>query len=135
MKNNIFNKVKMRVQRSRSAVFLRREFNGLGGRTQVGVALKKLGDQGIVVRFGYGIYVRTYVSKYSDKRVPEKSLPEAAKIVLTKLGYTVGMTKAEIEYNNRLSTQIPTGRVIAIKGRFSRNLQYNGYAIHYEKLP
>ncbi len=131
----ILEKVKMRVQRSPDSVFLRREFNDLGGSTQVGLALKKLVENETLIRVGYGIYVRTYVSKYTDKRLPEKSLPEVAKTVLAKLGYEVGMTKAELDYNNRLSTQVPTGRVIAVKGRFSRNLQYNGYSIHYEKCP
>ena len=36
-------------------------------------------------------------------------------------------------YNEGTSTQVPTGRVIGVKGRFSRKIRYGGQNIVFER--
>ena len=134
VKNNktVLYKVKMRVKRSRDPVFLRREFNELGSRTQVGTALKELVKNGILTKIGYGIYARNRISRYTKQTIPEQSVPDLAKIALRKLGYELALTEAEYLYDQNVSTQVPTGRRIAVKGKVSRRIGCNGKNIYIE---
>ncbi len=63
-----------------------------------------------------------------------KPLPDLATQGLTKIGAHVVPSHVELVYNSGQSTQVPTGRVIAIKGkRVSRKIGYNGNFIAIER--
>ena len=55
------------------------------------------------------------------------------KYLYWKLNIKAFPSKYDRMYNERRSTQVPTGRVIAIKGRVSRKIGFNGNYIKYEK--
>jgi hypothetical protein len=61
-------------------------------------------------------------------------LPELAKELLNKLGVKIVPSSAERTYNAGTSTQVPTGRVIGVKGRIVRRIGYNGRYISFEKV-
>lgn len=48
------------------------------------------------------------------------------------VGVQMGITKLEKDYNSGLTTQVPTGRKIAIKGRVSRKIGYDRIYVSYE---
>lgn len=50
-------------------------------------------------------------------------------------GYSVetAPTRMERDYNAGRTTQVPTGRVIGIKGRLRRRLGYNGFTLSFER--
>jgi hypothetical protein len=126
-------KVKYRISRSRSVVFTPKDFADLSDYDQVGRVLRQLVAEGCLVKFGQGLYARTKVSSLTGKIIPERPLPVLAKEALTqKMQVEVVSTLEEQRYNSGLSTQIPTGRVVAVKGRVSRKMALDGKSITYQ---
>ncbi|MFT4205410.1 MAG: DUF6088 family protein [Chitinophagaceae bacterium] len=129
------NKIKARIARMKSNIFIREDFADLGGYDQVGRALLKLTRQGNLAKLGYGIYAKTKVSQLTGELLPVAPLPTLAKEALQKLGVKTLPTNAEKEYHAGRSTQIPTGRQIGIaKSRFSRKIGYKETPIYYERV-
>ena len=128
-------KVKYRISRSRSVVFTPTDFADLSGYDQVGRALRQLVTEGCLVKFGQGLYARTKVSSLTGKIIPERPLPVLAKEALTqKMQVEVVSTLEEQRYNSGLSTQVPTGRVVAVRGRVSRKMTLDGKSITYQHV-
>ena len=133
-KGTLESKVSNRIQRSRASVFLRKDFNDIGGYDQIGRVLRQLVKSKALINLGYGTYARAKKSKYSQKMVPEKSLQELAKEVMQKLGIQTVPSTAEQAYNQGKSTQVPTGRVLGVQGRVVRKIGYDGKYITFEKV-
>lgn len=127
-------KVAARIARKKSSVILREDFNDLGGYDQVGRVLRVLVAKGVIIKIGYGLYARTIISSLSGKRIPEKPLPDLAKEALNRLGVEMAPSLMENEYNAGKTTQVPTGRRIAVKGRVSRKIGYNGAYVNFERI-
>ncbi|RPD39445.1 DUF6088 family protein [Chitinophaga barathri] len=136
MKHNgtIEGRIATRMARMKSPVLLREDFEDLGGYDQVGRALLALIRKGKLIRIGYGLYAKTKVSSLTGKILPVESLPDLAKKALSRLGVKVVQTKAEKDYTEGRSTQVPTGRMIGIRGRVYRKISYNGTRIYYDRI-
>ncbi len=134
IKDTLEGKITYRLKRSKSPVFVRDDFKDVGGYDQVGRILRGLVKKDILISLGYGTYARSKRSSISGAVVPERPLPELAKDLLKKLGVKVVPSSAERAYNSGVSTQVPTGRVIGVKGRIVRRIGYNGRYISFEKL-
>lgn len=127
-------KITYRVKRSKIPVFVRDDFKDIGGYDQVGRILRELVKKNQLISLGYGTYARSKRSSISGAVVPEMPLPEIAKELLKKLGIKIVPSSAERAYNSGVSTQVPTGRVIGVKGRIVRRIGYNGRYISFEKV-
>ena len=125
-------RLEKRTARKRGDVFLREDFRDLGGYDQVGRALRKLVRKGELLKLGYGIYSRAGQSPFTDKSVLPKGI-RTMKEALTRLGVEIVPTRLEEAYNARTSTQVPTGRVVGVRGRVSRRIGYNGVVLGYER--
>ena len=134
IKNTLEGKITYRVKRSKTPVFVRDDFKDIGGYDQVGRILRGLVKKDLLINLGYGTYARSKKSSVSGAIVPEKPLPELAKELLNKLGVEVTPSSAEKAYNSGISTQVPTGRTIGVKGRITRRIGYNGRYISFEKV-
>lgn len=136
MKKNktLESKILARIVRKKESVFLRNDFLDLGGYDQVGRALKYLADDNKLVRIGYGLFAKAKVSSLTGEIIPVSNLPNLAKEALGRLGVTVMPSKAETEYNEGRSTQIPTGRLIGVKNRINRKISFKGASIKYEYI-
>lgn len=134
IKNTLEGKITYRVKRSRTPVFVRDDFKDIGGYDQVGRVLRGLVEKNLLINLGYGTYARSKKSSISGGFVPERPLPELAKELLEKLGIEVVPSSAEVAYNSGKSTQVPTGRVIGVKGRITRRIGFNGRYISFEKV-
>lgn len=134
VKDTLEGKITYRVKRSKTSVFVRDDFKDIGGYDQVGRVLRGLVKKELLVSLGYGTYARSKKSSVSGAVVPEKPLPELAKELLKKLGVKVVPSSAERAYNSGKSTQVPTGRVIGVKGRIMRRIGYKGRYISFEKV-
>ena len=121
-----------RVERKRGSVFLREDFGDLADYDQVGRSLRRLVAKGKLVKIGYGLYARAARSPLSGNTVPEKSLPSLAVEALTRLKREVRPSREARAYNEGGSTQVPTGRVLAVKGRISRKIGYDGKYVSFE---
>ena len=62
----------LRISRKKSAVFLRDDFEDMGGYDQVGRALRDLARKGVLVRVGYGLYAKATASMFNDEIIDEK---------------------------------------------------------------
>lgn len=127
------NRVKYRISRSKNAVFTPSDFLDLSDRDQVGRALRQLVNEEVIIRFGQGLYAKAKRSSLTNKLIPINPLPELAKEALQKkLNIEVVPAKEVQQYNMGKTTQVPTGRVIAVKGRVSRKMAFNGKSITYQ---
>ena len=136
MKNRLTleKKILKRIARKPGNVLLRDDFSDLGGYDQVGRVLRLLVGQGKLIKIGYGLYAKTKVSPLTQQSVPTATLPRLGKEALDRLKVQTLPTKAEQAYREGRSTQVPTGRMIGVKGRISRKIGYKGAYITYEHV-
>ena len=131
--NTLKSKIKYRLSRSKDTVFTPKDFLDLSDRDQVGRVLRQMMDDGLLIRFGYGLYAKASKSPYSGNIVPDKGLPSLAREALTnKLGAIIETSDAMKRYNSGESTQVPTGRVIPVKKRVTRKMAYNKQSVKLE---
>lgn len=121
-----------RIARKTDNVLLRDDFKDLGGYDQVGRVLKRLAEKQEVIRIGYGLYAKARVSAVTGETVLAATLPKLGKEALNRLNIKTAPSKAEIDYNEGRSTQVPTGRLIGVKTKVSRKIGYKGASIKYE---
>ena len=126
-------RLEKRIARKRGDVFLREDFSDLGGYDQVGRVLRGLVRKGRLMKAGYGLYTRTRPSVLDGKPTPTKGIREFAAEALGRLGIETVPTRMEQAYNARQTTQVPTGRVIGVRGRVRRQITYNGFPLGYER--
>lgn len=127
-------KIFARITRKKRDVFVRGDFEDLGGYDQIGRILRELANDGKLIRIGYGLYAKAKISQLTGKVVPVLPLPVLAKEALERLGLKTFPSSLEKEYNAGKTTQVPTGRMIAVKGRVSRKIGYNGAYVSYESV-
>ncbi len=123
-----------RIVRKKSKVFIREDFADLGGYDQTGRALLKLVRQNKLIRLGYGIYAKASVSRLTGEVIPAAPLPVLAKEALQRLGIKIFPTKAEQDYQQGRSTQVPTGRLIGTRSRINRKIGYKDATVYYERV-
>lgn len=125
-------RVLKRIDRKSGDVFLRGDFNDLGGYDQVGRVLGSLVRKGRLVKIGQGLYSRGVVSPFSGNTTPVKGL-STLKAALGRLGIETAPTRLEQDYNAGRTTQVPTGRVVAVEKRVRRKIGYNGIYLSFER--
>lgn len=126
-------KVSARIARKNDAIFIREDFKDIGGYDQIGRVLAQLAVAGKLIKIGYGLYAKAKRSTLTGEIMPVLPLPTLAKEALERLGVKIGTSKLEKDYNAGITTQVPTGRKIAIRGRVSRKIGYNGAYVSYER--
>jgi hypothetical protein len=125
-------RIAKRIDRKRGDVFLRSDFDDLGGYDQVGRALKKLVGEGRLIKIGQGVYSRATKSPFGDDVVPPRGLSTLTE-ALARLGIETVPSRLEQAYNAGLTTQVPTGRVVGVRQRVRRKLGYNGVSLSFER--
>ena len=125
-------KIMARMARKKCSVFVREDFRDLSDYDQVGRALRNIAKNGRLIRVGYGVYAKAKKSTITGELVPVVPLPELAKEALARLGIQTAPSRMEKDYNAGKTTQVPTGRVIAVKGCVSRKIGYGGAYVSYE---
>jgi hypothetical protein len=100
-----------RIDRKRGDVFLRADFEDLGGYDQVGRALRKIVREGQLLRVGQGLYARARPSMTSGELVPARGLATLTE-ALGRVGIETVPTRLERAYNAGETTQVPTTRPV-----------------------
>ncbi len=126
--------IQYRIKKSKDFVFMLPDFEDLSGKDQIMRALRKLIQKELILKVGQGIYVKAEKSPFSGKLLPQIDISEIGKIVAKKLKIKIIPSKYELWYNEGRTTQVPTGRVIAILGRINRQIGFNGRFIKYETV-
>lgn len=132
MRESLETQLQKRIDRKRGDVFLRADFADLGGYDQVGRALRALVRQGQLMKIGYGLYSRTIKSPFDDRLVPAKGL-STLKEALKRVGIETLPSRSMREYNAGRTTQVPTGRVVAVRRRVRRKIGYSGFTLSFER--
>ena len=127
------NRVSYRISRAKGVVFVRADFKDLAAYDQVGRSLKKMVERGKLMKLGYGLYVKAQTSSISGQTIPVKPLPELARESLERLNRQIAPSRFERAYNAGSTEQVPTGRVIAVVGRISRKIGYDGKYMTFER--
>jgi hypothetical protein len=121
-----------RIERKRGDVFLRADFEDLGGYDQVGRVLRKIVREGRLVRVGQGLYARARPSLTTGEPVPIGGLG-ALKEALRRVGVETLPSRLEQAYNAGQTTQVPTGRVVGVTRRVRRKIGYGGVSLSFER--
>ena len=132
----LLGKIKLRIKKRKDRTFVLNDFRDFIERydyDQVLRALRILVKEKILIKIGQGIYAKTKV--FSNGMVTLcSSLSELAEEALKKLGVKTSKSKYWDDHNTGKTTQVPTGRVIAVNKRVRRKISYNGYEIEFESM-
>jgi len=130
---NLEAQMRKRIARKRGDVFLRADFGDMGSYDQVGRTLRNLVRKGRLMKIGQGLYARTRKSSIDGKPILPNGLA-TLKEALRRLGVETVPTRAERAYNSGESVQVPTGRVVAIRGkRVRRRIGHGGFFLSFER--
>jgi hypothetical protein len=127
-------RIAYRIARSQGEVFMRKDFSDIADYDQVGRSLRQLVKKGKIVKIGYGLYAKAGVSPLSNRIVPRRGLRDLATEALNKLKVEVAPSSYDRAYNEGKTSQIPTGRVIGVKGRVVRKIGYDGKYVTFEHI-
>lgn len=127
-------RIESSLKRSASNVFLRSDFNRLGGYDQVGRALRAVIKNGLLVKVGYGVYVKARPSTITGNSVPCIDLMTIGFETMKRLGIEANHGKAMRELRDGLSTQVPMATVIDTgNSRVNRKITVGKRTIIYER--
>ena len=121
-----------RIDRKRCDVFLRADFEDLGGYDQVGRTLRKIVSDGRLIRVGQGLYARARPSMTGGEPVPTRGLTTLTE-ALGRVGIETVPTRLEQAYNAGETTQVSTGRVVGVTRRVRRKVGYGGFNLSFER--
>ena len=126
-------RIRNRIASRQGAIFMREDFCDLGGYDQVGRVLRSLTRAGVLLKIGHGLYSRAEPSCFTGEPVPAVGIRQLATEALGRLGITTVPTESERRYNGGLSTQVPTGRVVAVTKRVRRKIGWRDVTISFER--
>ena len=133
MRETLETQVSKRIERKRRDVFLRADFDDLGGYDQVGRVLGQFVRAGRLVKIGSGLYARARRSTLDGKPTPVKGLRALTEEALRRLGVGTAPTRLEQAYSEGKTTQVPSGRRVAVDRRVRRKIGYNGAVMSFER--
>lgn len=125
-------KVIQRIEEKSDGVFMRSDFSDLASYLQIGGVIAQLVHDGFLIRVSHGMYVRARTSSLTGNTIPVMPLQEIAFKALERLGVEVCKTQAETDYNQSISNQVPTGRVIGVNRPVHRKIGYDGKFVTFE---
>jgi len=130
---SVKNRMLISIALRQGEVVLRADLAALGSPSQISRALKELILAGHIVRLGYGIYAKARPSALSGKAVARVSLAELAQEALEKLGVPVQLGRAQAEYAQGQTQQIPVHTTFNTgRRRISRKITVGISSVRYE---
>lgn len=121
----IADRVEARIKRSKRDVFLREDFDDLGGYDQIGRALRKMCEKGQLLKVGYGVYAKARRNRINHRlMLASPGGPDAVLIAtLNRLKVPYELKGLTAAYAAGKSTQVPAFMEVKPKKRFSRKLK------------
>lgn len=127
-------RIEMSISRSKPNVFIRKEFDKFGGYDQVGRALRAIATKGLLVKAGYGVYVKARRSSLTGQPVPVIPLVQIGLEALSKMGVNADVGTSAKDYMEGKSTQLPVAPVVNVgKARVVRKIGFGGKQVRYER--
>lgn len=135
-KKTLLERITLRIKKSKDNSFILSDFNDFKSEydyDQVLRVLRILVKKGTLIKIGRGIYAKTRTFN-NGLVAPNGAIGDLATEALQKLGVKTDKSTYWREYNANLSTQVPTGRVIAVNKRVRRNIGFNGFNVSFEQI-
>ena len=133
-RNTLKLQIETKIKRSRKNIFLRKDFEKLGGYVQIGRALGELTDNGILIKIGYGLYAKAEPNPLTGKPMfmADGGFLEVSEEALNRL--KVKWKRAEeFRLENNQSMQVPANPSVEILDRFSRKIGTDKYTLKIVK--
>ena len=111
---------------------LRADISHLSGKRQISRVLAVLVKEGKLIRLAYGVYAKTFRSRYTNKVIIQGGFYDVVREALMRLNVDWEPCQAEKDYNANLSQQVPAKLSVKINNRFSRKFGYNDLVMQYE---
>jgi hypothetical protein len=123
-------KVKSKINRSRRLVFMRSDFEKLGGYDQVGRALNALKKDGCLIKIGYGLYSKARTNRLTGQPMldADGGFVQVVEEALNRLKVNWDVSDSVSSYQNG-STQIPANAKVIIRDRFSRQIATDRHSL------
>ena len=130
MRNTQKKQIKQKITRSRKGVFVRSDFENLGGYVQIGRALRELVAEGSLIKLGYGLYAKARINRITGKPMlaDERGFYGASTEALQRLKVDWQPSDAFAEYQNG-SPQIPVNCEVKICDRFQRKIKTDKFEL------
>lgn len=130
LKFKILDRIKQQIA---GTIVLREDIEDMGSPRQISRCFKDLVEMGELVKIGYGIYAKAYISENLKRPVIQGGFEQACKEALTKKGVKWEPGSAEQAYNAGLSTQVPVRLIVQLKSRYRARISYGGRTLIVEK--
>jgi len=130
-KGTLRDKVANRIKRSKADVFIMPDFADLGAYDYILSILRGMVQAGQLIKIGRGIYAKVWVDE-NGEILPIRFIGDLARQALEKYGVKTNHSSYWHAYNADLSTQVPSGRRIAVSRRVRRKIGYNDYCVNFE---
>lgn len=88
----------------------------------------------MILRIGYGVYVKAKISSLSGNPIPTLLLTEIGLQVMKRLGVEADVGYFQRQYRDGKSTQIPMRDVIATRKPVTRKISLGEKELIYEKF-
>lgn len=133
-KFNLEERIEMSIARSKPNVFLRKDFDKFGNYDQVGRVLRSAIRKGLLVKAGYGVYVKAKKSSVTGNFIPVIPLVQLGIEALSKMGVDADIGSSAKDYMSGKSIQMPVAPVVKVgRSRVTRKIGFGGKQIRYEK--
>ncbi len=130
LKFKILDRIKQQIA---SSIVLREDIENMGSPRQISRCFKDFVKMGELVKIGYGIYAKAYMSETLNKPVIQSGFGQACKEALSKKDVKWEPGSAEQAYNAGLTTQVPVRTIVKLKSRYRGHLSYGNRKLIVEK--
>lgn len=127
--------VEQQISRNKQDVFLRADFEQLGGYDQVGRALRELVAEGKLLKIGYGLYAKARISSITGKPMlaSKGGFKAVSEQALERLGVAWQPSDELVRYNKGETTQVPVNATVIVKKRFNRKISLRNMQLQVEQ--
>lgn len=121
----IQDRLETRIKRAKRSVFLRSDFADIADYDQVGRGLRNLVRDGLLLKIGYGLYVRARVNRITGTLMPDNPAGNDGVLIeaMERLGVDYKFDDLSLKSLSGESTQIPASvKIIPKSSRFTRKI-------------
>ena len=122
------------IAQNQSNIILRKDVKNMSNPRQVTRGLNALVAEGKLVKLGYGVYAKAYLTEYTTQPILEGGFTNAYLTALERLGIRWEESSSQKAYNSGASTQVPTQDSVRLKSRYRGKLAYENRTLIFEEL-
>jgi len=121
----IQDRLETRIKRAKRSVFMRSDFADIADYDQVGRGLRNLVRDGLLLKIGYGLYVRARVNRITGALMPDNPAGNDGVLIeaMDRLGVDYTFDDLSRKNLSGESTQIPASlKIVPKSSRFTRKI-------------